>query len=267
MKFGTVFPNGSAREAADMAREAEQAGWDGFFVWEPVWGIDAWIQLAAAAMQTTRIRLGTMISPLSRMRPWDMAGKIATLDNLSNGRVTLAVGLGAIDTGFTQFGEVTDRKTRAELLDESLDIIVGLWRGQPFSYSGKHYTVQACDFMPPPPPVQQPRVPIWVVGVWGKPKSIARVLKYDGWLPTTATDAGAMQLGAPGQIAAFRAEHGRAHDIIVEGVTPGDDRAKAQDILEPWRAAGATWWIEANWNAVSSPAAVLARVRQGPPGA
>jgi alkanesulfonate monooxygenase SsuD/methylene tetrahydromethanopterin reductase-like flavin-dependent oxidoreductase (luciferase family) len=266
MKHGIVFPYGSARAAADMAHEAEQAGWDGFFVWEPVWGIDAWIQLAAAAMQTSRIRLGTMISPLSRMRPWDMAGRIATLDNLSDGRVTLAVGLGAIDTGFTQFGEVTDRKARAELLDESLDIITGLWRGQPFAYSGKHYTVQPCDFMPPPPPVQQPRVPIWVVGVWGKQKSMARVLKYDGWLPTTSTDAGAMQQGAPGQIAAFRAEHGGAHDIIVEGVTPGDDRGKAQDILAPWRAAGATWWIEANWNAMGDPAALLARVRQGPPG-
>jgi alkanesulfonate monooxygenase SsuD/methylene tetrahydromethanopterin reductase-like flavin-dependent oxidoreductase (luciferase family) len=125
------------------------AAWDGFFVWEPVWGIDARIQLAAAAMQTSRIRLGTLISPLSRMRPWDMAGKIAALDNLSGGRVTLAVGLGAIDTGFTQFGEVTDRKARAELLDESLDIITGLWRGQPFAYSGKHHTVQPCDFMPP----------------------------------------------------------------------------------------------------------------------
>lgn len=266
MKFGIVFPYGSAREAADMAREAEQAGWDGFFVWEPVWGIDAWIQLTAAAMQTSRIRLGTMISPLSRMRPWDMAGKIATLDNLSNGRVTLAVGLGAIDTGFTQFGEVTDRKTRAELLDECLDIMTGLWRGQPFSYSGKHYTVQPCDFMPPPPPVQQPRVPIWVVGVWGKQKSMARVLKCDGWLPTTATDAGVMQQGAPGQIAAFRAQHGPSHDIIVEGVTPGDDRVKALDVLAPWRDAGATWWMEANWNAMGDPSTVLARVRQGPPG-
>lgn len=267
MKHGIVFPYGSAREAADMAREAEQAGWDGFFVWEPVWGIDAWIQLTAAAMQTARIRLGTMISPLSRMRPWDMAGKIATLDNLSNGRVTLAVGLGAIDTGFAQFGEVTDRKVRAELLDESLDIITGLWRGQPFSYSGKHYTVQPCDFSPPPPLVQQPRVPIWVVGVWGKHKSMARVLKYDGWLPSAANNAGEMQQGSISQIAAFRAEHGASHDIIVEGVTPGDDRAKALEIFAPWREAGATWWLEANWNSMGDPAAVLIRVRQGPPGA
>lgn len=265
MKYGIVLPRGDARQAADLAREAEQSGWDGFFVWEPVWGIDAWIQLTAAAMQTTRIRLGTMITPLSRMRPWDMAGKIATLDNLSGGRVTLAVGLGAVDTGFAAFGEQTDRKTRAELLDESLDIITGLWRGQPFSYSGKHYTVQPCDFAPPPPPVQQPRVPIWVVGLWGSDKSMSRVLNYDGWLPAHKSVGGAVQQCAPEQIAEFRARHGGGLDIVVEGTTPGDDPPQAADVLSPWRAAGATWWMEANWSAMDDLPAVIARVRQGPP--
>ena len=170
-----------------------------------------------------------------------MAGKIATLDNLSGGRVVLAVGLGATDTGFIQFGEVTDRKTRAELVDEHLEIMTGLWRGQPFSFTGKHYTVQPCDFMPPPPPVQQPRVPIWVVGVWGKPKSMARVLKYDGWLPT----------GPMPDVIAFRAQHGAGIDIVVEGTTPGDDPVKLREMLTPWRDAGATWWLEANWSAMA----------------
>src|SRR5919202_1949683 len=163
MKFGFVLPTGDARTAADFAHAAEQAGWDGFFVWEPVWGIDAWISLAAAAMRTEHIRLGTDLTPLSRMRPWKLASETVTLDHLSHGRVILSVGLGALDTGFECFGEVTDRRTRAELLDEGLEILTGLWEGQPFRYDGRHYRVQETNFMVPPPPAQRPRIPIWVV--------------------------------------------------------------------------------------------------------
>jgi alkanesulfonate monooxygenase SsuD/methylene tetrahydromethanopterin reductase-like flavin-dependent oxidoreductase (luciferase family) len=149
MKFGFVFPGGEARTAAEFAQQAEAAGWDGFFAWEPVWGVDAWVSLTAAAMRTERIRLGTLITPLSRMRPWKLASETATLDRLSNGRVILSVGLGAVDTGFEAFGEVTDRRTRAELLDEGLEILTGLWRGQPFQFQGKHYTVKPTDFQVP----------------------------------------------------------------------------------------------------------------------
>src|SRR5512146_1866096 len=155
MKYGFVLPSGDARTAADMAQAAEEAGWDGFFVWDPVWGIDPWVALAAAAMQTRHIRLGTMITPVSRQRPWTLAGQTAALDNLSGGRVILAVGLGAVDTGFAEFGEVTDRRTRAALLDEGLAIIAGLWRGQPFNFDGKHYHVREIKFHPPAPPVQK----------------------------------------------------------------------------------------------------------------
>src|SRR6476660_5624663 len=105
MRYGFVLPSGDAADAADLAAEAEAAGWDGFFVWEPVWGVDAWVSLTAAAMLTDKIRLGTMITPVSRMRPWKLASETATLDRLSNGRLILSVGLGAIDTGFIQFGE------------------------------------------------------------------------------------------------------------------------------------------------------------------
>lgn len=253
-----------------MARAAEAAGWDGFFVWEPVWGIDAWVCLTAAAMVTERIRLGTMITPLSRMRPWKLAGETATLDNLSGGRVLLSVGLGAPDVGFAEFGEVTDRKTRAELLDEGLDILTGLWRGQPFSYEGTHYKIKPTEFMIPPPPMQQPRIPIWVVGAWNRPKSMARVLKYDGILPNPMTPEGDHRPLTPDDvreirdfIAAHRTET-TPFDIVVEGTTPGDDSAAAAAIIRGWADAGATWWIEALWNADSAEA-VWARVRQGPP--
>lgn len=157
MQYGFVFPGSGARTAADLAHEAEAAGWDGFFVWDSVWGMDPWVTLAAVAVSTERIRIGTMLTPVSRRRPWKLAGETVTLDHLSNGRLILSVGLGAPETGFAQFGEETDRKIRAELLDEGLDILTGLWRGQPFNYDGKHYRVRETTFMPPLPPVQSPR--------------------------------------------------------------------------------------------------------------
>jgi alkanesulfonate monooxygenase SsuD/methylene tetrahydromethanopterin reductase-like flavin-dependent oxidoreductase (luciferase family) len=274
MRFGFVLPSGDARTAADFAHDAEQAGWDGFFVWESVWGIDAWVSLTAAAMRTERIRLGTMLTPLSRMRPWKLASETVTLDNLSHGRVILAVGLGAPDTGFAAFGEVTDRKTRAELLDEGLDILTGLWQGQPFNYSGKHYIVTETTFSPPPPPVQQPRIPIWVVGAWPRPKSMRHVLRYDGLLPAVLGDNGQARQADPGDIralAAYIAANRAAttpFDIIVEGETPGDDTAGAATTIRPWADAGATWWLETRWNlieAADSLDQVRERIRQGPP--
>ena len=253
MKYGFVLPAGDARTAADFAYDAEQAGWDGFFVYETIWGIDAWVSLTAAAMRTERIRLGTDLTPLSRMRPWKLASETVTLDHLSGGRVTLAVGLGAIDTGFAEFGEETDRKTRAELLDEGLDILTGLWRGQPFSYDGKHYKIKETTFFPPPPPVQQPRIPIWTVGAWPRMKSMQRVLRCDGILPAAMDQQGKLRDLTHTDIRAIR-EYVAANrtltspfDIVMEGETPGDDPARAAAIVGGWADAGATWWIESRW--------------------
>jgi alkanesulfonate monooxygenase SsuD/methylene tetrahydromethanopterin reductase-like flavin-dependent oxidoreductase (luciferase family) len=271
LKYGFVFPGGEARTAAEYARQAERAGWNGFFVWEPVWGVDAWVTLAAAAMRTRRLRLGTMITPLSRMRPWKLASETATLDRLSHGRVILSVGLGAVDTGFEAFGEVTDRKTRAELLDEGLDVLTGLWRGQPFHYDGKHYKIKETTFLPPPPPVQQPRIPIWVVGAWPSERSMRRVLRYDGLLPNPLTPEGEHRKLTPRDVREMKAyvEARRAEaapfDIVVEGTTPGGNRKKAAAAVRKWAEAGATWWIEAMWSAPDLEA-VLERIQQGPPG-
>jgi len=258
MKYGFVLPSGDARTAANFAYEAERAGWDGFFVWEPVWGIDAWVSLTAAALRTQKIRLGTMLTPLSRMRPWKLASETATLDNLSNGRVIISVGLGAVDTGFKEFGEVTDRKTRSELLDEGLEVLTGLWRGQPFSYDGKHYKIRETKFFPPPAPVQKPRIPIWVVAVWPRMKSMQRVIKYDGLLPAVMGGDGKLRKVEPNDIREMRAwiETNRiettSFDIVVEGKTPGDDPIKTAKILRPWSRVGATWWIEATWDSTQS---------------
>jgi hypothetical protein len=272
MKYGFILPKGDARTAAEFAQEAEEAGWDGFFMWDPVWGIDPWVALAAAAMRTHRIKLGTMLTPVSRCRPWQLAGQTATLDNLSGGRVILAVGLGALDTGFAEFGEVTERTTRAELLDEGLEIITGLWKGQPFSYDGKHYHIQPLKFEQlPPPPLQQPRIPIWVVGAWPRLKSMQRVLRYDGLLPAKmpakkrkfleVTPADVCQMKT--YITANRTA-ATPFDIVVEGKTPGVDPHKDSVAVLPWIEAGATWWLEGMWDEDQA-GHVLARIRRGPP--
>lgn len=264
------MPSGDARTASELAAMAEQAGWDGFFVWEPVWGIDAWVCLTAAAMTTQRIRLGTMLTPLSRLRPWQLAGQAATLDHLSGGRVVLAVGLGAPDTGWTEFGEVTDIRQRAEMLDESLAIIAGLWRGQPFAFEGKRYRVQACDFQPPPPPLQTPRIPIWVVGLLSSQRSLRRALAWDGLLPSVRDDKGGYRPLRPADIEAIRSRvaENDAYNVIVEGTTSAQDREAARTAVAPWQDAGATWWIEANWTAprdLRGHPLVRERILAGPP--
>lgn len=274
MKYGFVMPAGDAADAARLAPIAEQHGWDGFFVWEPVWGVDTWVTLTAAAMRTERIRLGTMLTPISRRRPWKLASETGTLDRLSNGRVILSVGLGAIDSGFIEFGEQTDRRIRAELLDEGLAILTGLWKGQPFSFSGKHYNVKETTFMPPPPNVQQP-IPIWIVGAWNRKKSMDRAVQYQGILPQVLGENGHATL-TPQHVREVREylievngpERGAQQDIIVEGETPGDNPDKAREIIQPWADAGATWWIESHWQIppdTDTQAYLQTRLKQGPP--
>ncbi len=273
MRFGFVLPYGDAATAADLALVAEEAGWDGFFVWEPVWGIDAWVALTAAAMTTSRIRLGTMLTPLPRRRPWDLAGQVAALDNLSGGRVILSVGLGAVHDGWLAFEADEGRRVRAQKLDEGLDVLAGLWSGEPFSYEGTHYRVRPTDFMPPPPPVQRPRVPIWVVGAWPRERSMARAARWDGWLPNYLPPAGAAGPLPHAELARAVSWIGDArggldgYDVIVEGHTPADDPAAAAAQVRPWAEAGATWWIDADWSAGKDEVlrTSLERLAAGPP--
>ncbi|MGH2460122.1 MAG: LLM class flavin-dependent oxidoreductase [Chloroflexota bacterium] len=269
MQYGFVLPNGEARDAAELGREAEAAGWDGFFVIDCVWGVDPWVSLAAVAMVTEKIRLGTMLTPVSRRRPWTLASQTATLDRLSHGRVTLSVGLGALDTGFEAFGEETDRRARAELLDEGLAIMTGLWQGQPFRFEGKHFHIRESAFFPPPPPVQAPRIPIWVAGVWPRKRSMERVLRWDGLIPEKREADGSNGDVTPDDIRAIRefaaARRSDPIDIVSEGRTPGDERDRAASMVSPYADAGATWWLESMWTAPNAPVDALARLRQGPP--
>jgi alkanesulfonate monooxygenase SsuD/methylene tetrahydromethanopterin reductase-like flavin-dependent oxidoreductase (luciferase family) len=277
MRYGWVLPWGDARTAADLAAVAEQHGWDGFFVWEPVWGIDAWVALTAAAMTTERIRLGTMLTPLPRRLPWDVASQVATLDNLSGGRVILAIGLGAPDDRWWIFEDDPGRRERAERMDEALTLMEGLWSGEPFAYAGVHYHARAADRMIPPPPVQRPRTPIWVVGAWPRPRSMRRAARLDGWVPAHMPKGEGDREMTPDVLREGiewlrerRAAQGLSmdgYDIVAEGTTPADPAA-AGAIVRPWLEAGANWWIDADWEDMDPErvrAAALARLRAGPP--
>ncbi len=263
MQFGFVIPWADAGEIGELAAVAEENGWDGIFVWEPVWGVDAWISLGLAAVRTTRIRLGTMLTPPSRRRPWELASQVATVDRLSDGRVTLAVGLGAVDSGFASFGEVCDRRLRAELMDECLEVACGLWHGQPYSFSGKHYSVEPTDFPTIAHTVQKPRVPIWCVGALGSERSMKRAVRWDGLIPQVL-DNGAARQATLSELAEFTesAPMGdRSYDIVIEGKV-------AEHSPAAWADAGATWWLETQWDAVGREGPALAtfdRLREGPP--
>jgi hypothetical protein len=275
MQYGFIIPRGDLRTIIEQAVAAEAAGWDGVFYWDGIYiesmgpMYDPWVTLAAMAMRTERVRLGAVLTPVSRRRPWKLARETVTLDHLSGGRLVLPVGLGALDDGgFGRVGEPTDRKTRAELLDEGLAVLTGLWSGQPFSFQGAHYQVEEMTFLPPP--VQQPRIPIWVVGAWPRPKSMDRALRYDGLLPAKVNADGTAGEVTPADLVAMR-EYIAAHrtastpfDILWEGETPGDDPARAAALVRPWAEAGATWWMESRWT-TEDVAAVMARIRQGPP--
>ena len=179
---------------ARLSAEAEEAGWDGVFVWdhvrwhEPVVDVaDTQITLAAIASATERIRLGPMVTPLARRRPVKVARETATLDRLSNGRLTLGVGLGSDRFGseYSITGEELDERKRAQMLDEALEILQAAWSGELVQHRGEHYTVDSMRFLPPP--VQRPGVPIWVAGFYGKPRPLRRAARYASSPSTSST--------------------------------------------------------------------------------
>jgi alkanesulfonate monooxygenase SsuD/methylene tetrahydromethanopterin reductase-like flavin-dependent oxidoreductase (luciferase family) len=240
MRYGFVLPGGTATEQLQQAMLAERSGWDGVFVWEAAYGVDAWTLLAAMAQRTSRLRLGTMLTPLPWRRPWKVASQAATLDQLSGGRAILAVGLGAIGFGLERTGEATDRRTRAEMLDEGLDIITGLWDGR-MRFAGRHYNLDLQDredLAIVAAPVQRPRIPVWVVAAWPRPKSMRRALRCDGLLPVRM-DGGGLRGITPADVRAMRRwldGNGGVRpdfDMVIEGETPAGDPEAARAIVAP----------------------------------
>jgi alkanesulfonate monooxygenase SsuD/methylene tetrahydromethanopterin reductase-like flavin-dependent oxidoreductase (luciferase family) len=282
VKYGFIVTKGDPRTVAELAREAEEAGWDGAFYWDGIYiggteGFESWLEvydpwvvMAAMAMRTERVRLGAIVTPPARRRPWKLAREAMTLDRLSGGRLVLPVGLGAIDDGgFAKVGEPTDRRVRAELLDESLEILTGLWSGEPFSYEGRHYRMGEMTFLPTP--VQRPRIPIWPVGAWPSRRSMSRALRCDGVLVAAvggSAESPGVTVGTVRAIKEYVQENRAAttpFDIVWEGVTPGDDPEEAASLVRPVAEAGATWWIESRWTPPNEPEDLLRRIRQGPP--
>jgi alkanesulfonate monooxygenase SsuD/methylene tetrahydromethanopterin reductase-like flavin-dependent oxidoreductase (luciferase family) len=282
MRFGFVVPFADTREFAELAALGEQRGWDGVFTWEAVWGVHAWVTLGAAAMVTERIRLGTLLTPASRWRPWDLASAVATVDRLSGGRAVMSAGLGALHEGWTAFEPDEGRRIRAQKLDECLAIYDGLMRGQPFTYRGTHFSAMPTDHLVPDPPAQRPRPPVWVVGARvtgrsGQP-SLERAARWDGLLPAFIENGAARDIRNPDELADVTAEvldlraaaglAGEPFDIVLEGDSTGEFvRLDPQDPAA-WEAAGATWWVESWWS-VEQGSAGLAEVRRrieaGPP--
>lgn len=246
MRYGVILPGGTATQQRAQAEAAEQAGWDGVFVWEAAYGVDAWTLLAAMAARTQRVRLGTMLTPLPWRRPWKVASQVVTLDQLSEGRAVLAIGVGAISTDLPDTGEEVGLRERADMMDEGIDLIRALWAGrQNFQGAYYSYTCERDDLNRVGRPVQE-RIPIWVVGVWPRPRSMRRVLKCDGVIPQYGGDGGPQELR---ELRAWLVERKMAEpfDVLSEGETPARDAEPAAAIVQPWRDAGATWWMETRW--------------------
>jgi alkanesulfonate monooxygenase SsuD/methylene tetrahydromethanopterin reductase-like flavin-dependent oxidoreductase (luciferase family) len=236
---------------AELAQLAEESGWDGLFIedyithWCGAETYDPWVSLAAMAVQTKQIRLGTTVTPVPRRRPWKLAREAVTVDHLSNGRLILGVGLGGAHDpqNFDQFGEVKSMKARAEMLDEAIDILNGLWSSKPFSYEGKHYQIEGVTFLPAP--VQHPRIPIWVGGGWpGKP--IQRAFRCDGFFPYKNPD-GILTPDDVRSVMDYVNQHRTAStsfDFAHGAGQRGSDIEQEQERIQAYAAAGVTWWIE-----------------------
>ena len=281
MRFGLSLPNLGAyadpHALADLAREAEAVGWDGVFLWDSLHGdpdhpvpiIDPWVALAAIAVATSRLRLGPMVTPLARRRPWKLARETVTLDHLSGGRLVLGVGLGdPAEAEYGAFGEPTDARVRAQRLDEGLAVLTGLWSGRPFSFMGEQYRVREAVFLPPP--LQRPRIPVWVGGWWPNRLPMRRAARWDGAFPgkLDGTSVGLLTPDEVGDIIAFIRQHrrdDRPFDLVVGGTSPGDDPAAAAALVRPYAAVGATWWVESFAETAASLGAARRRIRQGPP--
>jgi alkanesulfonate monooxygenase SsuD/methylene tetrahydromethanopterin reductase-like flavin-dependent oxidoreductase (luciferase family) len=255
---GIAVPNfaDDPAELIELGVEAEQAGFDGFFLWDhivfsntgdgpPI--ADPWMVLAVVATRTSRIKLGTMITPVPRRRPWQLARQTTTLDVLSGGRLILGVGIGSPAYGdFGIFHEPSGARERADLLDEGLDVLAGLWTGERFSYEGRHFTVDPVRFTPRP--LQQPRIPIWVGGVLPATRPIDRAARWDGMVPIRFADRGLARVTAADieEVGArITAARGSADGVdLVVWAEIAEDPAAVPRIAQPYREAGATWWIE-----------------------
>ena len=234
----------------ELAKEAEKAGWDGFFLWDHIYAddmqdanvLDPFIVLAAIASHTKKIRIGTTVTPLARRQPWKIARETASLDQLSNGRFILGVGLGGDPVNeFAAFGLESNAKIRGEMLDESLEILQGLWSGEKFAYNGKHYQIKETQFLPAT--VQKPTIPIWVGGNWPNKKPFRRAAKFQGVFPL---GAGPLQpndyQAILTYIKKYQQQQNKSFDVVFS--TSSKALADFDEMISDYSSAGVNWFVE-----------------------
>ncbi|WP_330173130.1 LLM class flavin-dependent oxidoreductase [Streptomyces sp. NBC_01498] len=285
MRFSINIPNfgdfADPRNVRTVAVAAEQAGWDGLFVWDHVVHryhqgrpfADPWMLLTAAALSTSRIRLGTLLTPVPRYLPQQLARQVATLDHLSGGRAVFGAGLGGpVEDEYGSFGDSTEPRLLAERLDEGLDLLARFWTGGPVDHRGRHYEVRDVTLLPAS--AQRPRPPVWIGGFWPRRPPMRRAARWDGAAPLfeTARHGQVPDVTEVRELVVYVREHRPTEgphpfEFVVGGVTP-PDVSRARDIIGPLRDAGATWWDERQLQTgpdLDRLDPVLRRVEAGPP--
>jgi alkanesulfonate monooxygenase SsuD/methylene tetrahydromethanopterin reductase-like flavin-dependent oxidoreductase (luciferase family) len=291
MQYGAYVPNfgpyGDARVLADLAHEAEEAGWDGFFLWDQVSKttltptvdpmVDPWVALTAIALRTRTLRIGPLVTPLPRRRPWMVARETVSLDHLSGGRLIFGVGSGGGYFDFEALGEASDPKTLAALLDEGLEVLTGLWSGGPYRHDGPApaYHLKEVQFLPRP--LQSPRIPVWIAGMWPAKAPLRRAARFDGVIPI-GRDLPLIAMLTPEEMqeivcyVASQPGYTTPFEFVHMGITTGVDTAHDRAVVAVYEQSGVTWWVEKilpeRWGSWTDwpLEAMRARIRQGPPG-
>jgi alkanesulfonate monooxygenase SsuD/methylene tetrahydromethanopterin reductase-like flavin-dependent oxidoreductase (luciferase family) len=277
MRFALYVPNfatfGDVATLVGLAQAAEAAGWDGFFLWDHVLPdadsrlgplIDPWIALTAIAGATRRLRLGALVTPLPRRRPAKLARETVTLDQYTQGRLVVGVGIGGDWwREYSAFGEAADAQIHGAMLDEGLEVLTRLWSGTPVSYQGTYYTLNDAHFLPPP--VQTPRIPIWVAGVWPGTRPFRRAARWDGVVPVgrngplSPQDIRDMRMYIDGHRTVST-----PFDVVLSGRANDLPVAERSAHVGAYAAAGVTWWLESVWGDVAL-SEVQAIIAHGPP--
>jgi alkanesulfonate monooxygenase SsuD/methylene tetrahydromethanopterin reductase-like flavin-dependent oxidoreductase (luciferase family) len=278
MRFGLTFPLAGILSdltmVAGLAQEAEMSGWDGCFVWDhlslgtPTPLADPWLALALIAHATKRIRLGPLVTPLFRREPAKLAYETITLDHLSQGRLIMGVGLGSDMFGeISAFGGPLEPKVRAEMLDEGLAILTGLWTGEALSFEGKHYRLNRAQVKPPC--LQRPRIPIWVAASWQRRAPMRRAARYDGVVPVRGDLGGPLSFAHLQEMVSYiqglRPAPDEPFDVIYIGQSAGRQPQHKSELIDSYAQAGVNWWIEPMPFEHEQFEDVRSRVRLGPP--
>ena len=226
--------------------------------------VDPWIALAAIALETKRIRIGTLVTPIARRRPWKLARETVSLDHLSEGRLTLGVGLGdPAELEFAHFGENRENQVRVRKLDEGLDILVGLWSGEEFNYDGKYFKVQGVQFLPRS--FQSPRIPIWVAGRWPRRRPFLRAARWDGVFPLGLSVGSKLNPDELRTVVNFVRTHRTdtsPYDVVATSGAYGSPDIAA---LSAYDAVGVTWWMQDMRRWRNSYDDLRSQITKGPP--